>query len=124
MSADVERLTADSGVLIGVRGRAVPGDRFASLFLRFKAGTLKLACDDDTDEIIVSVIDGDVGESDVRHGALADLDGLTLEYAWELRNHRGYVDGFQVRLRDGHGREETLQFEVGASAIDVRRVVR
>lgn len=124
MSPEVERLTADSGELIDVTGCALPGDRFTTLFLRFKAGTLKLACDDDTDEIIVSIIDGEVGQQDVLCDRLADLAGLTLDYAWELRNHRGYLDGFQVRLRDAHGREETLQFEVGASAMDVRRVVR
>jgi hypothetical protein len=47
-----------------------------------------------------------------------------LDYVWELRNQRGYVDGLQLRLRDGQGRQETVQFEVGASAMDVRRVVR
>jgi hypothetical protein len=124
MGPEVERLTANSGELIAVTGRAVPGGRYATLFLRFKAGTLKLACDDDTDELIATVSDGEVDQLNVDDDALADLVGLTLEYAWELRNHRGYLDGFQVRLRDGHGREETLQFEVGASAMDVSRVVR
>lgn len=124
MSPDVKRLTADSGELISVSGRAVPGDRFTTVLARFAAGTLMLSCDDDTDEIIVSINNGEVREPDVRHGVLADLVGLSLEYAWELRNQRGYLDGFQVRLRDDHGREETVQFEVAASAIEVRRVVR
>jgi hypothetical protein len=124
MSPEVERLAADSGALIAVTGYAVPGDRFTALFLQFKAGTLKLVCDDNTDELIASVIDGAVSHQGVSHDALIDLAGLTIDYAWELRNHRGYVDGFQLRLRDGHGREETRQFEVGASAMDVRRVVR
>lgn len=124
MIPEVEGLVASAGKLVTVTGCAVPGHRFTTLLLRFDSGTLKLACDDDTDEIIVSVIEGEVGQQEVRYNALAKLAGLTLDYAWELRNHRGYLDGFQLRLRDGHGQEETLQFEVGAAAIDVYRVVR
>lgn len=124
MLPEVERLATDSGELIAVTGRAVPGDRFSSLFVEFSAGTLQLVCDGETDEIVASVIDSGTGHPHATHDALVDLAGLTLEYAWELRNHRGYLDGFQVRLKDGHGREDTLQFDVGASALDVRRVVR
>jgi Family of unknown function (DUF6334) len=123
MYPEVALLAADSGELVAVTGCAVPGGRFTALFLEFKAGTLKLVCDDDTDEIVASVVEGGLGHQDVSHPALVDLTGLTLDYVWELRNHRGYVDGFQLRLRDGRGREETRQFEVGASAMDVCRVV-
>jgi hypothetical protein len=123
MHSEVRRLAADSGELLAVTGSAVAGRRFIALFLRFERGTLKLSCNDDTDEIVASVSDDPEGHDDVSHDALNELVGLTLDYAWELRNHRDFMDGFQVRLRDGHGREETLQFEVGASAMDVRRVV-
>lgn len=119
MGPDVAQLAQDSGPLITVTGDPLPGGRFTCLFLQFRAGTLKLACNDDTDEIVASVVGCEVG----RDGALEGLTGLTLDYAWELRNHRGYLDAFQIRLRDDQGREETLQFEVAASAIDVRHVV-
>lgn len=124
MHADIERLVADSGKLCAVTGIAgTAAGRFSALFLEFENGTVRLECDDDTDEAVVSVCDEPQGQPVVSHEALIDLEGLMLECAWELRNNRGYTDGFQVRLRDGRGREETRQFEVGASAIDVRRVV-
>lgn len=34
----------------------------------------------------------------------------------------GYSDAFQLRLRDDDGHTESRWFEVGASAIDVRKV--
>jgi Family of unknown function (DUF6334) len=120
---EVERLAEDSGALLAVAGSATPTGRLTMLRLDFEAGALEFRCDDDTDEIVVVVPDGDRPCSEITSGPLPGLMGLEIEYAWELRNHRGYVDGFQLRLRDsGGGREETVQFEVGASAIDVRRV--
>lgn len=125
MHPDTQRLAADSGKLCAVTGlAATAAGRFVALFLEFENGTLRLECDDDTDEAVVSVCDEPQGEPVASHEALSDLEGLMIEHAWELRNHRGFADGFQVRLRDGRGREETRQFEVGASAIDVRRVVQ
>jgi hypothetical protein len=124
MRPDVERLASDSGALVAVTGDAVADGRFTALFLEFTAGTLQLVCDDDTDEIVVAVVDGGRGHPRVRHDALVGLMGTTLDDAWELRNHRGYVDGFQLRFRGRDGQEQTVQFEVGASAMDVRRVGR
>jgi hypothetical protein len=125
MRPEVELLASDSGGLIAITGRAVAGDRFAALLLEFGEGTLELTCDDDTDEVVASVIEGGPDHQDVvGHNALTDLAGLELEYAWELRNHRGYVDGFQLRFTGGDGREETRQFEVAGSAMDVYRVTR
>jgi hypothetical protein len=119
---DVMHLAADSGPLLKVSGVAAARERFSSLDLEFASGVLCLRCDDDTDEIIVTASQRPVDSPGVSHPAISDLTGLSIEYAWSLTNHRGYVDGFQLRLTDGLGREETRQFEVGASAIDVRRV--
>lgn len=112
---------ADSGELIAVFGTAVPGDRFAELALRFTSGTLMLSCEDETDEVRVSAADSP-GETGLETSILDDLLGMSVECAWELTNQRGYADGFQLRLTDRRGREETRQFEVAASAMDVRRV--
>jgi hypothetical protein len=40
-----------------------------------------------------------------------------------MTNHRGYDDGFQLRLAKAGCQYTIVQFEVGASAMDVRRVV-
>jgi hypothetical protein len=123
MTSDVQRLVSDSGELTAVLGRSVGSDRFAALALVFDAGTLHYRCNDDTDEIIVEVLKRDsVDYPSIGGGALAGLVGLTVEYAWEMTNHRGFADAFQLRLIDTERREETRQFEVLASAMTVYRV--
>lgn len=124
MRLDVQRLVSESGELSAVLGRSVGSDRFAAIALVFDAGTLHCRCNDDTDEIIVEVVEKDsLGYPAVDHDSLAGLVGMAVEYAWEMTNHRGYADAFQLRLRDAEGHEETRQFEVGAAAMDVRRVI-
>jgi hypothetical protein len=122
MHAAVERLAADSGELMAITGLAAPVDRFAALAFRFAAGTLLLRCDDDTDEIVVDVVEDVPDYPAVAHELLAGLRGSTIEYAWVLTNHRGYHDAFQIKLASP-GRNVTVQFEVGASTMDVRRVI-
>jgi hypothetical protein len=90
------------------------------LELQFASGVLILRCDDDTDELIA-----EVGRAGTDAVLIADswIDGLLgkrIEYAWDLRNHRGYLDGFQLRLVDDQHGEEVRQFEVAGSGIDVR----
>jgi len=120
---DVQRLVSESGELIAVLGNSLESDRFTALALSFAAGTLHCRCNDDTDEIIVEIVEnGSLGYATVQHESLADLVGMAVEYAWEMTNHRGYTDGFQLRFRDVSGHEETRQLEVGASAMDVRRL--
>jgi len=82
-----------------------------------------MRCNADTDEIVVAT--GEVGfdQPAITNRVLTDLIGMTAEYAWLMTNHRGYVDAFQLRFTDGHGYDQTRQFEVGASAIDIRCVV-
>ena len=124
MHPDVQRLMSESGELTAVLGRSVGSDRFAALALVFAAGTLHCRCNDDTDEIIVEVVEKDsLGYPTVDHDSLVGLVGMAVEYGWEMTNHRGYADAFQLRLKDAAGHEETRQFEVGASAMDVRRVI-
>jgi hypothetical protein len=124
MRADVQRLVSESGELTAVLGRSVGSDRFAALALVFAAGTLHCRCNDDTDEIIVEVVEtNSLDYPAVDDGVLVGLVGMVVEYAWEMTNHRGYGDAFQLRFRDAEGHEETRQFEVGASAMDVRRVI-
>jgi hypothetical protein len=124
MRPEVQRLVSESGELTAILGRRVGSDRFAALALVFAAGTLHCRCNGDTDEIIVEVVESDsLGYPAVDHGSLAGLVGMAVEYAWEMINHRGYADAFQLRLKDAEGHEETRQFEVGASAMEVRRVI-
>jgi hypothetical protein len=106
---DVSDLAAESGPLLRVTGVAAAGGRFRSLDVRVASGVLSLRCDDDSDEIIL-----EVGRSDP--SALAVTD------SWELRNHRGYTDGFQLRLMNDEREEACRQFEVAGSVIDVRLV--
>ncbi len=124
MHHEVKRLAENSGTLLAVVGSRTSDDRFAVLCLEFETGTLEVRCDGDTDEVIVTIAAENHAHSVITSGPLPGLMGLEIEYAWELRNHRGYVDGFQLRLRGGDGREGTVQFEVAASAIDVRRVTQ
>ena len=116
-------LASDSGPLSRITGSVCAKDRLRSLDLEFAAGMLCLRCDDDTDEIVVEVARRESDRPSVAHPALADLAGMSIESTWVMTNHRGYVDAFQLRLRDESGREETRQFEVAASAMDVRRVI-
>jgi len=113
-------LASESGPLLRASGAEAAHGRFRWLELEFAAGTLRLACDDDTDEIVVGIADQPAAGSDVV--AFEELLGMSIEYAWIFTNHRGYEDAFQLRLRDALGRCETRQFEVGASAMDVRHV--
>ena len=123
MHADVMKLASDSGHLQEVTGLISPADRYSILQFAFTAGVLSLRCNDDTDEIIVEVIDVADDYPRVTHAVISDLIGMSIEYAWTMTNHRGYVDAFQLRLLDKQRREQARQFEVAGSAIGVRRVV-
>lgn len=51
------------------------------------------------------------------------LVGEQIADLWWMTSHRGYRDGFQMRLLDLADRSEvTRQFEVAVSAMDVRVV--
>jgi hypothetical protein len=52
---------------------------------------------------------------------LSDVVGLTIAETGSMTNNRN-TDAFPNRFGDGDGREETRQFGVAASAMDVRRV--
>jgi hypothetical protein len=119
-------LAADSGSLISVLGDRAPSGRYGKLALVFSHGTMLLACDDNTDEIQVSVAQEppvDLPNVEVDPDLMA-LVGMVIEYAWTLENHRGYRDAIQIRFLDLDSRDErTLQFEVAASAITITRVI-
>jgi hypothetical protein len=121
----VKRLSDDSGVLTRVLGLR-HGTRYESLRLVFERGRLAIACDANTDEIILTADPASVDE-DLANVAddpvLASLLGKVVELAWTLTNHRGYADGFQVRCLDLETRDESCcQFEVAAAAITVTLV--
>jgi len=103
-----------------VSGVACWDSRYAYLQFEFGAGILILRCDDDTDEVIAEVGEARADCQPVAELVVTELLGKSIEHAWELRNHRGYRDAFQLRLIDQEGCEETRQFEVAASAMDVR----
>lgn len=128
MDPDVQQLVDNSGSLTAIRGVAEAPGRFASVRFEFERGSLSLTCDDDTDEIVaaigLSTPTSDRAEAPLEVDALRGLLGATVEYAWELCNHRGYRDGFQLRFSGGVVGQATIQFECAASALDVLRVTR
>ena len=123
MEQTVADLAADSGAPLNVTGVAMPAGRYRMLELQFASGVLVLHCDDDTDELIAEVGRAPTGAAVIADSWAEGLLGKRIEYAWDLRNHRGYSDGFQLRLVDGPGSEEARQFEVAGSGIDVRWVM-
>jgi len=94
MNAQVMALASESGPLLRVSGAEAAQARFRWIELEFAAGTLRLACDDDTDEIVVGIADQPAAGSDA--SAFKELLGMRIEYAWSLTNHRGYVDAFSL----------------------------
>jgi hypothetical protein len=120
----VTEFMMDTGALRLVRGSVVPGG-FGSLDFVFAHGVLRLRAEADTDEVVITLVEGeDAGLEDLsRSPDFASLPGKIVEYAWWMRNHRGYSDAFQMRFLDlGDRIEATLQFEVAASAIRVSAV--
>ena len=124
MDSAVSGISSESGPLLRVKGvpANAPG-RYQSLEFEFAAGSISLRCDDDTDEIIVGVDRIDSAALPVTDAWVQGLLDKRIEYTWELRNHRGYNDAFQLRLVDDQHHEEARQFEVGASTIEVRSLV-
>jgi Family of unknown function (DUF6334) len=118
----VSDLATESGPLLRVMGIAAAAGRYRSLEFEFALGVLSLHCDDVTDEIIVKVGRDDAAALPVADSWANDVLGKCIEYAWELRNHRGYNDGFQLRLMDDEREEESRQFEVAGSVLEVRLV--
>lgn len=123
MDSVVSDLANDSGPLAAVWGVAAPGGgRYRLLEFEFASGVLSLACDDDTDEIIVQVGGRAPGTELLDEAWVEDLLGKWIEYAWELRNHRRYRDAFQIRLIDDQRSEAGRVFEVAGSTVEVRLV--
>lgn len=111
-----------AGALVAVFGTPVDsGGGYVALEFRFAQGSLRLTCDDDTDEVVVEMrgtgplpAQEDLSADDL----FAPMVGKDLEYVWWLTNHRGYEDGLQMRLLDlSHRTEVTAQFEVAASVL-------
>ena len=122
MEPPVQELMADTGALLDIRGARESGGTYSMIDVVFEHGVLRLSPDGDTDEIVAAVVSGDEAEGEdlAVDVALSGLVGNVVEHAWYLTNHRGYRDGFQLRLIDLADRSEvTRQFEVAASAIYV-----
>jgi hypothetical protein len=125
MDDSVRQLATDSGSLRAVRGQRMPAGAYVVVELDFASGTLRLSCDGNTDKVLAAVPDdATVDLDDVANDEpFVGLVGKVIEYAWEMENHRGYTDAFQLRFLDLETRvEATRQFEVGASVITVQRV--
>jgi hypothetical protein len=117
-------LAADSGALLAARGQPAAAGSYLALELEFGSGTLRLSCDDDTDELLATVPGTRSDElADVTgDAAFVGLAGSVIEYGWTMTNHRGYTDAFQLRFIDPVTRaERTRQFEVAASTIWVQQ---
>ena len=85
----------------------------------FEHGALCLTPIGDSDEVDIRLVDTG-GLTSERPAIFLDLLGMIVEDAWEMTNHRGYRDGFQMRFLELASRlERTCQFEVAASAIRV-----
>jgi hypothetical protein len=106
------------------RRHRVAAGSYVALELDFGSGTLRLSCDDDTDELLATVPDARSDElADVTSdAAFLGLVGRVIEDAWTMTNHRGYTDAFQLRFLDLLTRAEgTRQFEVAGSTVWVQR---
>jgi hypothetical protein len=123
MRSEVDRLVTEAPRLVAVRGTQTGGQRFTALALDLPDSTIHLYCDDDTDEILIDVTRQPPDYPNVILDSVTELIEMRITDAWQLTNHRGYNDAVQFRFTDGAGRYETRQFEVGASAIDIFRVV-
>ena len=111
----------DSGALVAVRGEGEGPGRFRRLVLEFENGTLVVECDVDTDEVLVRLAPDGFGAElpSLQPGEIfVEATGSVVEYAWTMRNHRGYADAIQLRLLDlGSRSESTVQLEVMASTL-------
>jgi hypothetical protein len=124
MNEAVRQLAADSGALHTVAGRRSAAG-YEALELIFERATLRLTCNPDTDEIVITAADQvATGLREIRDdGSLCSLLGKVISQAWIMVNDRDYQDGFQLRCIDLGTRDESCcQFEVAASAITVARV--
>ena len=120
------KFSEDAGPLVRVCGDITPpGGQYRVLAFVFENRTLTLSCNEDTDEIIVEPMARDLSpRDDVGDDELFQpLVGKHIDHLWWMTNHRGYRDGFQMRLLDlADGSDATRQFEVAASAMYVRVV--
>jgi Family of unknown function (DUF6334) len=90
---------------VAVKGLPAPAGRYRELEFEFSAGVLTLRCDDDADELVAEVgRQGEDAES-IKDSWVKGLLGKWIEYAWGLRNDRGYNDGFQLRLMNDGARK-------------------
>jgi hypothetical protein len=127
MSSDAREFVNKAGPLLWISSESAGDARFRSIRLAFADGVLAVTCNDDTDEIVVAVLDPEAstahGGGEALSASLAGLEGRVVESAWWMTNERGYTDAFQLRFLDVLTREETTrQFEVAASAITVSQV--
>jgi hypothetical protein len=118
----VTQLAADSGALTSVRGQG-SGAGYRELALAFERGTLRIECDVDSDEVVVSV-DAALEElPEIHEQALSGLFGKVIQQAWTMTNDRGFDDGFQLRCIDLDTRVEACaQFEAAAGVLLVAQV--
>ena len=122
------RIGEDSGALVAARGEDESLGRFRRLVLEFENGTLFVECDVDTDEVLARLAPDALGSELPSLGPdeiFAEAIGSVVEYAWTMRNHRGYTDALQLRFLDLRSRSEsTVQLEVLASALHASVVTR
>lgn len=119
-------LINDSGPLVGVEAPRGDGESFRRLVFAFANGVLDITAAGDTDEIHIAASPPRPATEQriATPAALEHLLGCVAESGWQMTNHRGYNDAFQVRFLNLQTRDEfTEQFEVAASALH-RSIVR
>jgi Family of unknown function (DUF6334) len=105
----------------------VHGRRYESgyqeLVFVFEHGTLRIACDADSDEVVVTA-DGPGNElPEVAEQPLIASVGKVIEQAWAMKNDRGFDDGFQLRCIDLDTRAEvSVQVEAAAGTLMLAEV--
>lgn len=126
MDPAVSALCNESGELRRVAGVKAGGRAaYEWLSFEFAEGVLGLTCNQDTDEVIVTIGHADPLALAVDDEWVQDLLGKWISYGWDLRNHRECLDAFQLRLVDlakDDRPEAAVQLEVSASTIHARRV--
>jgi hypothetical protein len=105
-------LTAVTGIY-GIKDSGLHG-RYSEIVIRSPARDLRLRCNHDTDEILVSTSPRRRRASQVRF-----VTGrFRVEWIWAMTNQQGYSDGFRIQIATKK-RNHVFEFIAIGSCIEV-----